>query len=89
MWSLVYGATLILVGAGLVAWAVVRIHLGPGTEGWLAFMVSLATQIFVALGSFVLGIERIRERGFRKLRPLVRPDEWLVENYGPKSKEPK
>ena len=85
LWSWIYGSTLIAVGILLLVWAVVRV-----LEGWdsgFYLVASLAMQLFVAFGALVLGIERIRARGFAKLWAILRPDEWLVKNYGPKGEK--
>ena len=85
LWSWIYGTTLIVIGVLLGVWAVVRVV--QGRESGVVFAFSLATNVFVAFGAVVLGIERIRGRGWPKLRPFVRPDETLVEKYGPKGEK--
>jgi hypothetical protein len=87
LWAWTYGTTLILIGVGLAVWGVVRIVQGAGPEGVFFLVASLATQGFVAFGAVVLGIERIRGRGSDSLRSIVRPDEVLVEKYGPKGEK--
>ena len=85
LWSWIYGTTLMTIGVVLLVWAVVRVVEGPDSGVFL--VASLAMQLFVAFGALLLGIERIRARGFARLWAIMRPDEWLVKMYGPKGEK--
>ena len=86
LWSCIYGGTLVVIGIGCGIFAVYNVVTRSGAESFALLGYSTVMLAFLAIGGFFIGVERILGREVKRLRPLVKPDEWLVENYGPKGK---
>ena len=86
LWSCIYGGTLVVIGIGCGIFAVYQVVTRSGAESFALLAYSTVMLAFLAIGALAVGVERIRGREAKLLRPLVKPDEWLVENYGPKGK---
>jgi len=86
LWSCIYGGTLVLIGIGCGIFAMYQVVTRYGQENFALLAYSTAMLAFLAIGGCFIGVERIRGREAKLLRPLVKPDEWLVENYGPRGK---
>jgi hypothetical protein len=86
LWSWIYGVTLIAIAIGCVLGAAYQwTHRAERDSTFMLGFYSVML-CFIAFGAVAIGIERIRGREAKTLRPVVRPDEWLVENYGPNGK---
>lgn len=86
LWSWIYASTLIAIGigsAGFVLYRIINPEFDAGSrQGMVVY--ELVALGFISFGAVVIGVERILGREARALRPVVKPDEVLVEKYGPR-----
>ena|SRR5258705_2121658 len=75
--------TIGLACAGFVAYRIVDPKFDARTP-LTVVVFQLAALCFISLGAIAIGIERIRNREVQQLRSVTKPDEWLVEKFGPK-----
>ena len=82
-----YGAILVLFGILLGAFVVYEIF-RPPSEPWWMLVTHLLLASFVAVGAVAIGFQRMTGRRLGRLEKFVKPDDWLLQKYGPKGPRP-